>query len=96
MRIDGKALRKRKLIHAGSLMLDRLTEGIGGTDPKDFNAMKNAAACLKELKDLLFITPDLDEREQDAKIQSLLRRAGGDGGGVLRLEMSESVGDYAG
>ncbi len=92
MRTESKSLRKKKLISAGSLMLDRLTEGIAGTDAQDFAAMKNAAACLKELKELLFICPDLDEREQDAKIRSLLRRAGdGPAENVLRLEMAEEL-----
>ncbi len=95
MKNKGKRERKKLLIYAGEVMLERITEGIGMTDFQDFGAMKNAAACLKELKDLLFICPDMDEREQDAKIQSLLRRAEGPAIGSIRVEMGEEASELA-
>ena len=97
MKLDTKATRKKNLIYAGQVMLARLTEGIAMTDCRDFGAMKNAAACLKELRDLMFITPNLDEQEQSAKILSLQSKcAAAAPAGPVLVEFGDGVTDALG
>lgn len=70
-----KKRRMLALMDTADCLLAKTAEGISGTDPANFSALKNAAGILKELRDITMLQSPADDREQEARIAGLWKKA---------------------
>ena len=72
---DKKAAQAAKYSDMVDTMTKKLGKAIDAVDPKDTTAVRRLTASLCDLKELLGIKSDLDEKEQKARIDNLRRQA---------------------
>lgn len=72
---DKKAAQAANYSDMVDTMTKKLSKAIDAVDPKDTTAVRRLTASLCDLKELLGIKSDLDEKEQRARIDNLRRQA---------------------
>ena len=71
---DKKAKQSAKYSDMVDTMTGKLMKAIDAVDPKDTTAVRRLTASLCDLKELLGIKSDLDEKEQRARIDNLRKQ----------------------
>jgi len=91
MKKEERLFRKRRerVLQAADEIVAKLLAGVPNTEPENFSALKNAAAVLKEVKDIFPVLSDAELREQEARIAGLEKKAGTEAGtGSLAVTFS--------
>ena len=72
---SGKCRAAEKIYDAAIALIDKTMDGIQAIDPEQAKALKCYSGVLRDLQDVLDLRPDLDIREQEARIEKLRREA---------------------
>ena len=71
----GKGRAAEKIYDAAIALIDKTMDGIQAIDPEQAKALKCYSGVLRDLQDVLDLRPELDIREQEARIEKLRRDA---------------------
>ena len=71
----GKGRAAEKIYDAAIALIDKTMDGIQAIDPEQAKALKCYSGVLRDLQDVLDLRPELDIREQEARIEKLRREA---------------------
>jgi len=82
-----KKRRMLALMDTADCLLAKTAAGIAETDPANFSALKNAAGILKELRDITMLQSPADDREQEARIAGLWKKAAPEADKTQRTEV---------
>ena len=69
----GKGRAAEKIYDAAIALIDKAMDGIQAIDPEQAKALKCYSGVLRDLQDVLDLRPELDIREQEARIEKLRR-----------------------
>ena len=72
---DSKSVAGKKIYDAAIALIDKTMDGIQAIDPEQAKALKSYSGVLRDLQDVLDLRPELDIREQEARIEKLRREA---------------------
>lgn len=72
---DSKSVAGKKIYDAAIALIDKTMNGIQAIDPEQAKALKSYSGVLRDLQEVLDLRPELDIREQEARIQKLRREA---------------------
>ena len=71
----GKGRAAEKIYDAAIALIDKTMDGIQAIDPEQAKALKSYSGVLRDLQEVLDLRPELDIREQEARIDKLRREA---------------------
>lgn len=77
---DSKSVAGKKIYDAAIALIDKTMDGIQAIDPEQAKALKSYSGVLRDLQEVLDLRPELDIREQEARIEKLRREAEKDTG----------------
>lgn len=72
---DSKSVAGKKIYDAAIALIDKTMDGIQAIDPEQAKALKSYSGVLRDLQEVLDLRPELDIREQEARIEKLRREA---------------------
>ena len=72
---DSKSVAGKKIYDAAIALIDKTMDGIHAIDPEQAKALKSYSGVLRDLQEVLDLRPELDIREQEARIEKLRRDA---------------------
>lgn len=72
---DSKSVAGKKIYDAAIALIDKTMNGIQAIDPEQAKALKSYSGVLRDLQEVLDLRPELDIREQEARIEKLRREA---------------------
>lgn len=72
---DSKSVAGKKIYDAAIALIDKTMDGIHAIDPEQAKALKSYSGVLRDLQEVLDLRPELDIREQEARIEKLRREA---------------------
>lgn len=72
---DSKSVAGKKIYDAAIALIDKTMDGIQAIDPEQAKALKSYSGVLRDLQEVLDLRPELDIREQEARIEKLRRDA---------------------
>lgn len=90
---DSKSIAGKKIYDAAIALIDKTMDGIQAIDPEQAKALKSYSGVLRDLQEVLDLRPDLDIREQEARIEKLRRDAekDTDAGTEIAIEIGEAA-----
>ena len=90
---EKQADRASRLFDMADKLSKKLEEALDEIEPTNTQALRRIAASMRDLAEMQGIKPDLDRREQEARIENLRRQADRDSDTATRVEVIFEAGE---